>query len=406
MFHWSALGRSGPMVAMVLLSGCRQVDELSDRLLDRRPRRERYLAAVERAGLANTALAQDWRRAADLAHRSAPVISAPHREDVLLSSTEPAALGLKLLLRRGQLVQFRLTQVGDSGTAIFLDVWGLDSLGALGPHIAESPEGAYDLEFEPPDDGLYLFLAQPELLRGGRFAVTLTLAPTLAFPVSGRGEANILSKWGAPRDGGRRRHEGVDIFAPKGTPTVAAAAGEVVDVGVNELGGKVIWLRDERGNTLYYAHLAEQHVANGDRVQPGDTIGTVGNTGNARTTPPHLHFGVYRRQIGPLDPWWFLHRPPGTLGRPGADTALLGGHVVAGTATALLRQAPANRADTIGRLSQTTPARVLAVVSPGWVRVQLDNGVAAFVGSRTVRRTPFVERIDRHGTGVMAAGAP
>lgn len=58
-------------------------------------------------------------------------------------------------------------------------------------------------------------------------------------------------------------------------------------------GGKVVWMRDEaRGMSLYYAHLDSQHVAAGAYVRPGDTLGFVGKTGNARTTPPHLHFGI------------------------------------------------------------------------------------------------------------------
>ena len=92
---------------------------------------------------------------------------------------------------------------------------------------------------------------------------------------------------------------------------MAAAPGTVTRVNETNLGGKVVWLRDTLGNSLYYAHLDSQAVSSGMQVNIGDTLGFVGNTGNARTTPPHLHFGVYRRGEGPVDPWWFLHRPRG-----------------------------------------------------------------------------------------------
>jgi murein DD-endopeptidase MepM/ murein hydrolase activator NlpD len=78
------------------------------------------------------------------------------------------------------------------------------------------------------------------------------------------------------------------------------------------VGGKVVWLQPLFGNMrLYYAHLDTQLVERGQFVLAGEPVGTVGNTGNAITTPPHLHFGVYVRQPGmrggAQDPYRFLH---------------------------------------------------------------------------------------------------
>jgi murein DD-endopeptidase MepM/ murein hydrolase activator NlpD len=73
-------------------------------------------------------------------------------------------------------------------------------------------------------------------------------------------------------------------------------------VGTNRLGGNVVWvLRPSRGEAHYYAHLDTQRVRAGTRVKAGDVIGTVGNTGNARSTAPHLHFGIYAGG-GAVDP--------------------------------------------------------------------------------------------------------
>ncbi|CAN5846056.1 hypothetical protein BH18ACT7_BH18ACT7_12650 [soil metagenome] len=115
----------------------------------------------------------------------------------------------------------------------------------------------------------------------------------------------MISFWGANRDGGGRKHEGIDIQAKFRTPAIAGAAG-VARVKNNNLGGKVVFIYDiSTGNSLYYAHLDSQVVSNGDRVLRGDTVGLVGNTGNAQNTVPHLHFGIYTN-TGPVNPIAFI----------------------------------------------------------------------------------------------------
>jgi hypothetical protein len=96
------------------------------------------------------------------------------------------------------------------------------------------------------------------------------------------------------------------LFAPKRTPVVAAADGIITRVNENRLGGKVVWQRPKGKNlSLYYTHLDEQLVNDGQHVKAGDTIGLVGNTGNAKSTPPHLHFGIYAFG-GAIDPLPFV----------------------------------------------------------------------------------------------------
>ena len=85
----------------------------------------------------------------------------------------------------------------------------------------------------------------------------------------------------------------------------------------------MVWLRDRKtGNNLYFAHLQEFKVKRYDRVNAGDTIGTVGNTGNARFTPPHLHFGIYNH--GPINPFSFIVKEYERPAEFKADTVLLG----------------------------------------------------------------------------------
>jgi murein DD-endopeptidase MepM/ murein hydrolase activator NlpD len=126
-------------------------------------------------------------------------------------------------------------------------------------------------------------------------------AKALAFPVAGK-KSNIGSYWGADRDGGRRKHKGIDIFARKGTPVVAISDGIIVEKDHTPIGGKTLWLRSsDHQLTAYYAHLDKQSVKEGQHVRKGQVIGTVGNTGNALTTPSHLHFGIYKGS-GPVNP--------------------------------------------------------------------------------------------------------
>lgn len=117
---------------------------------------------------------------------------------------------------------------------------------------------------------------------------------SLNMPVVGVQPFDLYNSWGAARDGGKRSHKGIDIFAPKGTAIVAVADGIVSYIGEQPKGGLCLWLTTENGTSFYYAHLDRWAAGlyEGMEVSSGDLLGYVGNTGNAKTTPPHLHFGV------------------------------------------------------------------------------------------------------------------
>jgi murein DD-endopeptidase MepM/ murein hydrolase activator NlpD len=117
--------------------------------------------------------------------------------------------------------------------------------------------------------------------------------PTILVPVDGVPSGAVANTWHAPRPGGRR-HEGQDIFARRGTPVIAAADGVVVRMGGGALGGNAVYIAGRGRRTYYYAHLDRySEITTGQIVQRGEVLGYVGNTGNAHSTPPHLHFGVY-----------------------------------------------------------------------------------------------------------------
>jgi murein DD-endopeptidase MepM/ murein hydrolase activator NlpD len=117
---------------------------------------------------------------------------------------------------------------------------------------------------------------------------------TLAMPVVGVRPYDLTNSWGNARDGGKRKHKGIDIFAPKGTGIVAVADGIISYLGEQPKGGNCLWLTTENGASFYYAHLDRWAAGlyEGMEVRTGDLLGYVGNTGNAKYTPSHLHFGV------------------------------------------------------------------------------------------------------------------
>lgn len=378
--------RVSARLAVILLSltalACDNLRKVAEELLDHRPPRQRYVDALNNAGLGDAALAVDWVAAGERALRDAPLVTSPHEEQGYLEPAEPSAIAFRVRVRRGQEVSLQLELPGDTATTLFLDAWTLDAESADAFDLVESADsGQRVLRLTPRREGEIIFRAQPELLRGGRFKATLRLAPTLAFPVRPGTERDIGSRFGAPRDAGARSHHGIDIFAERGTPVVAAAPGVVNRVNETEIGGKVVWLRDTFGNSLYYAHLDSQAVSSGMQVNVGDTLGFVGNTGNARTTPPHLHFGVYRRGEGPVDPYWFVHRPRGDVPRLLADTSRLGKWIRPASDRALLLAGPSIRSDTISPLRRHTAMRVLSAYGE-FYRVRLPDGASGFVAAR------------------------
>jgi peptidoglycan LD-endopeptidase LytH len=136
----------------------------------------------------------------------------------------------------------------------------------------------------------------------------------LPVPVQGILPSELADTWGAARSGGRT-HEGIDIFARRGTPVISSTQGLVIFKGLNLLGGRVVEVVGPAGWRHYYAHLdAWSVVGIGDWVEVGTVLGYVGDSGNAKGTPTHLHYGVYARGEAtnpyPLLVPTALRRPP------------------------------------------------------------------------------------------------
>jgi murein DD-endopeptidase MepM/ murein hydrolase activator NlpD len=126
----------------------------------------------------------------------------------------------------------------------------------------------------------------------------------LGMPVQGVPRANLRPDFGESR-GGERRHEALDILAPRGTPVLAADDGSIEKLFTSVPGGLTIYEFDPtRTYCYYYAHLDAyaEGLREGQAVRKGDRIGYVGTTGNAPAGTPHLHFAISR--LGPERRWW------------------------------------------------------------------------------------------------------
>jgi len=131
--------------------------------------------------------------------------------------------------------------------------------------------------------------------------------PGAVFPVAGT--YTYTDTFGAYRaDMPNHSHEGDDIFASYGTPVVAVQDGTITGVSTTTIGGNNIHLTTSRGDYFYYAHLSRfaTGLVAGAHVVAGQTIGYVGDTGDARGTPPHLHFEIHPDGGPAVDPTPYL----------------------------------------------------------------------------------------------------
>lgn len=398
-------------LTLTTLGACEQAEQVRDRFRDLTPY-EAYQERLVEAGLAESALARDWLVAGRTAVASAAPVTLPFREEGFIPAEEPGAIAYRITIARGQKLTVRVRLESDEETTVFVDLFRVPA----SQHDPFRPVYSFDsipttFEHEPWRGGDFILRLQPELLRGGQYSVDLRSEAQLAFPVESHGMRAVQSVFGAPRDAGRRSHDGVDIFARRGTPVLATSAGVINRVDETNRGGKVVWLRDPvRNANIYFAHLDSQYVRNGERVEAGDTVGFVGNSGNARTTPPHLHFGIYRRGEGPVDPAPFLRPPSGTLPELTADLEQLGSWVRLKNGGIRLRAAPGLRAPVVRELEQFTALRVLAGAGD-YFRVRLPDGEHGYVAAGLTESVtdPLTSRVVARAGSLHArpvAGAP
>lgn len=344
---------------------------------------EQYTDRLDKAGLLKSALARKWTASAQKSLNDPARITLPHKEAGYFAAGEPDAVGLSCNLRRGATLNISVQTVPANASKVFVELWKTDTVNHSRERIAEG-DSTFRITHEVETDGQYLVRLQPELLASLEYTLTITTQPSLAFPVDEKSKPAMISFWNDKRDAGRN-HEGVDIKAPFRSPAVAAANGYIRSVTTNNLGGKVIFMRPEgKDYVLYYAHLDSQMVSDGQTVKLGDTIGLVGNTGNAVHTPPHLHFGIYSR--GAVDPLPFIDNRKVNLKEICADLDALN-KMVRTNKKVRVYQLPNEKSDTVSVLQQGTAIKVVSATND-WYRIRMPAAMG-YVSREAVTQKPF-----------------
>ena len=124
------------------------------------------------------------------------------------------------------------------------------------------------------------------------------------MPVVGAKTMDLRDSFDEAR-GSSRRHQAIDILAPRGTPVVAVDEGKIAKLFTSKQGGLTVYQFDrDDSHAFYYAHLDRyaNGLEEGTFLRRGDPIGFVGTTGNAPPDTPHLHFAIF--ELGPEKHWW------------------------------------------------------------------------------------------------------
>ena len=339
--------------------------------------RETYLAHIG----AHEYPSLRWQAAYERAITDSLQISLPYVMHGQWHEDHLFALGYEVYLERGRQLWIENRTGADLGE-IFVEIFESKGLERelQTPLLSQTFEANRSISLPVEGTGWYKILIQPALYLKSSFSLCLYDAPAFLFPVTGANNRSIQSFWGDPRDGGKRKHHGVDIFAKRGTPIVAVADGMIRYRGERGLGGKQVWLRENIFNhSIYYAHLDSILPRPGRRVNRGDTLGFVGNTGNARFTPPHLHFGIYRRRKGPVDPLDFIKLSDA----PSSDfkSVSLKGQVLSNRRE--LRKGPGKKFAVKGRLGRNEVIQILGKAD-NWYQVAVSDGLQGYMNQSAI----------------------
>tara|TARA_A100000171_G_C2139511_1_gene153605 strand:+ start:3911 stop:5047 length:1137 start_codon:yes stop_codon:yes gene_type:complete len=372
--HFLALG-----TLLLAILGCEQVQKVTD-VVTQPTAREVY----DRNFKNKDSLLLQWKEAFNKAQQDSIIVTLPYAESGVFSENAFNVYSYDVQLQEGEKLIVSVQKQPDS-TQIFIEVFQKpkDSTKTLKLLKASEP-GSSELTHTISNYGYYKITVQSEMKRAAPFQLKIYTQPTYGFPVSGAGNKNVQSLWAASRDGGKRSHEGIDIFAPRGTPLIAITDGRITSTGDRGLGGKQVWLRDGLfGKTMYYAHLDSIHVAEGQRVKLGDTIGFVGNTGNAETTEPHLHFGIYKGSTGPVNPYPYVKQTE----IPEITTLNTKTRGVINRNKTSIHQGPSSALDEVGIVSKNDTISILGQYG-SWFHIVAKDTLKGYVSRNRVAALP------------------
>ncbi|RZJ65919.1 MAG: M23 family peptidase [Flavobacterium sp.] len=359
--------------SLFLLSacGCSGITKVTDAITNPSAR-ELYVRELK-----NDIDVKSWESAYESAVNDSLIVTLPYGEKGRFNPATPIAYSYTVGLQEGEILDAQITQ--DVAQRTFLEVfeWDGNSFRSIGQTVGSRISAAGE------NAGLFKLVVQPEFGATGNFFVSINKKPLYEFPVSGKGNAAIQSFWGQVRDAGKRSHEGIDIFAKRGTPVVAVADGIVTRTGDHGIGGKQVWLRTGIfGKSVYYAHLDRIAVESATSVKVGDTLGFVGNTGNAKGGATHLHFGIYS-DYGAVNPLSFVYRTDNIVARS-FPMNFSSASLRIKSAKATLRQGPDTDFNKIGELKAGESVTFLGQTKD-WIHVQTSVGQKAFLHKSLVK---------------------
>ncbi|HEY0092401.1 MAG TPA: M23 family metallopeptidase [Flavobacterium sp.] len=358
----------------ILFSGCAKITKFTD-TITKPSARDAY-----KRDFKNDPRYASWTAAFELAVQDKVEVDLPYSEKGRFTSQFLQTYSYTITLKEGEALVAEV-KADSINRQIFFDLYQINNAGIQLAVSGKQNESS--IEFEVNDSGTYKLIIQPELDFNSAFTLLINKKPQFGFPVAGKGNSSILSLMGMPRDNGQRLHEGIDIFAKKGTPVVAVTNGIISGTGDHGLGGKQVWQRAGTfGKALYYAHLDSVAVNPGKQVSMGDTLGFVGNTGNAKGGPPHLHFGIYR-SFGAVDPLPFVYKTP-TISSAGFKNTFKKSLLKVSSAKASIRQGPSSKSSKFGELAKSDTI-VLLGQHKEWLHVKISNGTSAFIHKDLVK---------------------
>jgi murein DD-endopeptidase MepM/ murein hydrolase activator NlpD len=382
----------------VLLVGCNGLKSIKSAFTSESPY-EQYIESLKKAQLLNASMTQEWLSAGKQVFSDSVIINVPFSESGFFQASSPQARSYRFQAKDGQIITVEGTAKTQRNAKVFLDLFILDK--EKWERIAYA-DSTFSIKYEFDDDAECVLRLQPELLANAWYAINISVTPVLINPVYGASNKSIGSLYGASRDDGKRSHEGVDIFARKGTPVIAPSDGYITRVGFNKLGGKVVWMRDrKRRQSYYFAHLDSQMVQPGMRVHQGHVLGLVGNTGNAAKTPPHLHFGIY--EYGSKDPLYFIHKGEAAITPLSIDTAFRQSPFKIAGKKVTLRTGPSLKLPAKTVLQKDTYVTVIGQTHD-WYRIALPNSTEGYLLKQHVAPLSDGKLLKLDTTAVLLSG--
>lgn len=360
---------------VALFTACKGITKVTDAITNPSAR-EMYAREFKKQP---TVIGQ-WEAAYISAQQDSLTINLPYGEKGAFNPYRPLAYSYNVNMQEGE-VLVAATALDSVQQRVFTDVFEYND--ATYTHVEANHSDNTNVFYEIKNSGMYKVVIQPEIAANTGFFINIYKKPRYGFPVLGKSNEAVGSFFGMERDGGKRKHEGIDIFAKRGTPVVAVTNGTITRTGNQGLGGKQVWQRDGLFNyAIYYAHLDSITATDGRTAKIGDTLGFVGNTGNAFGTPPHLHFGIYKSFSGAVNPLPFVYKGDIVTQKqfPKNYTAV----IVKAKSAANIRKGPETTFTKVGNVA-INDTLILLGQHKDWLHIQTTAGQKAYIYKSLVR---------------------